>query len=190
MVINGKSILLRTSIGSDLEYYREWWSNLELMRSFDQIPPMTYFEIEQEYKKNLASPNRLDFIIEDKSNKPLGTVFLKNINWINRNAEQHILIADPACQNLGFGIEAQYYILKHAFHQLNMHKLYGRILEYASGIIKSLEMVGYKKEAVCKNVAFHNGKYWDLFIYGLLSDEFTDFLNHDNAKYMEYAKTN
>ena len=187
MIINGKSILLRPVCFGDMELFRNWWSDIELMRHFDQLPPLTYNQIEQEFRKNLNAGNRIDFIIEDKAQLPIGTIYLKNINWKDRNAELHTLIAGEAYRNLGFGIEAQYYVLQYAFNEINMHKMYGRVLEYARDNIKLMEFVGYKKEVICKKAVFHNGRYWDLYIFGLLKREFDSFLKQDGKNFIEYA---
>lgn len=52
-----------------------------------------------------------------------------------------------------------------------MNRLTAEVYEYNEVSIKLLEKFGFKKEGRLKKAKFHNGRYYDIFIYGLLKNE-------------------
>ncbi|MDP6426232.1 MAG: GNAT family protein, partial [Dehalococcoidia bacterium] len=71
-------------------------------------------------------------------------------------------------------------LLKHAFEQLNMNKISDETLskEVADFLIKT---VGFKMEGVRRRELYKNGKYVDLYLIGLLKEEFYKG-GYDNIK--------
>ena len=58
----------------------------------------------------------------------VGMVSLTRIDYVHRNAEFHIVIGDRAVQRRGVGTAAARAMVRHAFHDLNLHRLYVSIL--------------------------------------------------------------
>jgi len=170
----------------DLPYIAEWRMNGELSRYYDELPIHTAFEIEQEMRNCLKAENRMDFIIQNVAGDPVGTIYLMNISWQNRSAELHVKLGENSRGLSYFGAEASFLMLLHAFRQLNMHKIYGKTIEYAERSKKLLDRVGFSKEAVYKKAIFQKGAYWDLHVYGLIDREFQRFL--DSKKGLQYLR--
>ena len=186
-MIKGRTVNLRRLTIEDMPKVFEWWQDIELMKYYDELPVNSPLEIEHELRLNINTTNRIDFIIETKKKEPIGRIFLSKINWKNRHSELHIMIGDKSKKNMFFGAEAGFLLMLYAFHQLNMHKIYGRMMEYAKEVETLQKEIGFRKEAVLKNKYFQKGRYWDFFIYGLLDREFENLLNSSKGQKYFFA---
>ena len=64
----------------------------------------------------------------------------------------------------------------YAFEKMNMRKIYGRFIEYASESKALIQAVGFQKEAVWRDYFYQKGRRWDFHVYGLLKRDFEVFL--------------
>ena len=139
-------------------------------------------EIEQEIHAWISSPNRPDLIIESKKGEVIGVVFLKNVSWNDRNDKLHAMVREKDKRYIDFGAEALFLLLLHAFWQLNMHKVYGRMIEYAKESEVLIKELGFEKEAVFTRFIYQKGWYWDLYVYGCLKRELEEFLKSKKGR--------
>ncbi|MBW2057722.1 MAG: GNAT family N-acetyltransferase [Deltaproteobacteria bacterium] len=181
-MIKGRRVNLRRLRLSDLPCLLKWWADGELMRYYDRLPVNSPVEVEEEIRRNIGSPNRLDFMVETKRGEPVGLMYLQKIDWRNRHCELHIMVGEQARRNGLFGVEAAFLLSRYSFHQLNMHKIYGRVFEYASTVQTLTEHLGFRREAVLRNSVYQGGRYWDLYIYGLLKREFEAYLKTSKGR--------
>lgn len=176
-MIKGRTVNLRKiSVSADMPKIFEWYQDKELMKYYDELPVGAYFEIEHILRQNMTANDRIDFIIETKKNEQIGRLYLNRINWADRNLEIHTMIGEKNKRNYFFGAEAAFLALLYSFHQLGMHKVYGRLLEYANEAESLQKELGFTKEAVLKKRYFQKGRYQDAVLYGLLDREFETFL--------------
>jgi ribosomal-protein-alanine N-acetyltransferase len=70
--------------------------------------------------------------------------------------------------NKGYMSEIVKEMVHFGLHQLNLHKIYGVILEGNTASVQLLEKIGFKKEAHLKEHSFLRGKYVDETIYSLI----------------------
>jgi RimJ/RimL family protein N-acetyltransferase len=188
-MIKGRTVDLRRLKIDDLSYILKWRQDAELTRYYDELPINMPLEIEQEIRTKISSPDRLDLIIETKKEETIGVVFLRNIRWKDRNAELHVMVGDKDKRYIFFGAEALFLLLLYAFRKLNMHKIYGQMIEYAKEAGALIKEVGFEKEAVFRRFIYQKGRYWDLYIYGLLDREFEDFLkNKKGNRYLTASR--
>jgi len=174
---------------SDLPRVFEWCRDGELLKYYDELPVNAPFEIEHILQQNISAMDRIDYIIETKQKRPVGRIFLSRINRADRNLEIHTMVGEAKKRNMFFGAEAAFLMLLHTFHQLGMHKVYGRVLEYAGEMATLLREMGFKKEAVLKKRYFQQGQYRDAFLYGLLDREFEDLLKSPKGqKYLAASR--
>jgi RimJ/RimL family protein N-acetyltransferase len=181
-MIKGRTVNLRRLGLGDLPEIFRWWQDPELMRHYDELPLNMPLELEQELQTNLSSTNRVDFIIETKKGESIGRVFLRKISWKDRHTELHIMVGEKDKRRMLFGAEAEFLLLFYAFRQLNMHKVYARVMEYAKDSERLVREIGFVKEAVPRKSIYQKGRYWDLYIYGLLDREFEEFLDTPKGK--------
>lgn len=113
-------------------------------------------------------------ICRDNETQPLGIVSLTGIDPVHRNAEFHILIGDTSARGQGSGSEATAVMLRHAFHDLNLHRVYLFVLTTNLSAIRVYEKVGFRREGTLREAVFKNGSYQDLFLMGLLRSEWSN----------------
>lgn len=113
----------------------------------------------------------------EKDKKIVGLVSLTNIDSLNRSAEFHIMIGDVEYHNKGIGTFATKEILKHAFYNLNLHRVMLTVLENNIRAQRVYEKIGFVKEGFLRQVYFKNGKYENAILYSILSDEYKNCMN-------------
>ncbi len=103
------------------------------------------------------------------NNEYLGTISLKNISWKNKNAEYAIVTRKKA-QGTGAARKATEEILKYAFQELELHKVYLNVLETNKKAQHFYEKCGFLYEGIAKEVVQINEKYYDLLWYGIIEN--------------------
>lgn len=101
----------------------------------------------------------------------IGNVSLQSINWINRSAELAIFIGEKDFHNKGIGKVACNVTLNHAFNVLNMSRVWTGTAATNIGMQKICLSLGLKREGTFKQGVFLNGRYEDVYYYGILRDE-------------------
>lgn len=110
------------------------------------------------------------FAIVDANDEYLGTISLKNIDNINKNAEYAISLRKSS---IGKGISksATEEIISFGFKDLDLNKIYLNVYSDNIRAIKFYEKMGFKYEGEFKNHIFFNGKYKSLKWYGIFKED-------------------
>lgn len=174
--LKGKSvdlICLDENVVNDSNWYN--WFNNEKSTKYMQkhyfpntkAKQLNFYKTKIENNKSIVQLG----ILHKNNNKLIGIISLKNIDYINRRCEISGLIGEKQYQNLKYIVEACQLIIKHAFDQLNIHKVYGgTIIRELSQIF--CRILGFKEEGIKRKEVYKNGKYWDIFLVGLLREEY------------------
>jgi len=176
-LIDGRTVSLKKLEPDYLHHIYKWRNDPELMDFYGLYPTISMDKVHEEIKANKNLKNRLDFIVLSKNRDPIGMVWVKRIDWINSNCELNCMIGEKSYRSKVFGAEAIFLLLLFCMNELNLHKVYAKIIEFARESHKLVSHIGFKKEIALKKMVFQHGKYWDLIIYGLLRKEFEAFIN-------------
>ena len=120
-----------------------------------------------------ANKNNTDIhyaCVDDEDNY-LGTVSLKNIDRTNQNAEFAISFIEKA-HGTGASSFATIELLKKAFYELKLEKVYLNVLDLNQRAIAFYEKMGFIKEGHFQKHVLKKGCYHDLLWYRMTSDEF------------------
>ena len=110
------------------------------------------------------------FIIYEKDeNVPVGSVFLRDIDYQNKKAEYGIFIGEDTARGKGMGTEAAKSIVQYGFTELKLHKIFLRVLADNKGAIKSYENAGFVQEAYLKDEVLLNGEYRDIVLMAVIN---------------------
>ncbi len=101
----------------------------------------------------------------------LGFAGLWDIDWKDRHAEIGLAL-DPSAQGLGLGKKIIHALSGYAFNVLNLNRLDAYVLSYNGASRQAFLKSGYSHEGTFRDKIFKRGKYTDLEIYGMLSEEF------------------
>lgn len=174
MVNNRERVFLRgLEIDDHVKLY-QWRQNEDVFQ---------YYRSAIRYISTLNEKNWVENRITDKenvtcaiclkeTNKFIGCTFLNNIDLINRSARGGTFIGDSEYQGKGYGTEARILILRHAFFDWGLERVWAHIHLSNVASIRMHEKCGYVKEGILRNASFINGRFEDLLLMAVLKEDF------------------
>lgn len=109
-------------------------------------------------------------IVNKEDNKDIGSVFLRNIDLKDNNAEYGIFIGDNNYRNKGIGTEAAKLICKYGFEILKLHRIFLRVYSSNKAAIQSYKKAGFVYEETQLEAIFSNGKYHNIDIMSIINN--------------------
>ncbi len=158
MILNHENIQLVSTNPGDPEVKA-------LLTSYEDVKNLT--ELHQ-YPDNM--PTTMQFRIEFDG-KVVGEVSLKSIRWFNRKAELSIFLAKEY-RGRGLGKQALEAIMDYAFEKMNLHRLEAEVVAYNPDVVAMMKKMGFKEEGTLREAKYYNGKYYDIYRFGLLRPEY------------------
>lgn len=117
-------------------------------------------------------------IVREEDDQILGLVSLTNIDFLNQSAKFHIMIGMAKEQNQGAGTFATRAMVEHAFFHMNLHRIELGALADNARAQHVYEKIGFVREGVERQSVFKNGKFVDMYRYGLLREEYGEKSNN------------
>lgn len=168
-------ISLREITEADLHRIRAWREDREiadqLSGPFRYTSPETEREWFDAWRKRRDRDLRLA-VCRSEDGAHIGNVYLLGIDPVALSAELHLLIGDSACRGRGYGTAAVRAGLGHAFGDLNLHRVWLRVLEGNAPALAVYRKCGFREEGRARDAAFKNGRYRDMIHMAILAEEF------------------
>lgn len=161
---------LRELKEKDAESILEWMQYPESKDIFAKDFNNFTLEEVKEFIKCRNNEQEVNFACVNDEDEYLGTVSLKNIDKKNSNAEYAISFLKKA-QGTGAAKFATQEILKIAFLEMGLRRVYLNVLNTNQRAIKFYEKTGFKKEGVFREHIYKNDKFYDLVWYAMLKSE-------------------
>ena len=125
------------------------------------------------FKDNIEGNNKkLQLGIYHKKDKLLiGTISLNDINFQHRKCEISGFIGEKKYQTIKPFLESNKLLIKHAFEQLNMNRIYGGALkkDVATFFVK---LLNFREEGVLVNDVYKNGHWNNVYLIALLKKDY------------------
>ena len=169
--IEGKTIDLVAGNSKWDNLYCSWINNPKVRHYSRSIWPQTLEDVKKrfEHTPDRRIRDKANFMVYLKREKrPIGIVGLDEINWVSRNANLFALIGEPEHWGKGIVGEACALVIKYGFTELNLHKIDVGIYSPNRRSLRAAEKLGFKKEAIIKEVIYIDGKYHDNHIFSIL----------------------
>lgn len=174
-MIEGSRIRLWPLERHDLLKNYQWANDRELIRLAGMNPlPKSVWEIERWYEGVATNPEVKMYSIKTPEGEYLGNIELRDLDLRSGRAEVGILIGERNWWGQGVGTDAIRALCRFAFRDLRMHRLYARVLEINPRARRAFEKCGFQEEGRERQCHFHDGKFWDAYLLGLLSHEWSD----------------
>ncbi|MFX1513072.1 MAG: GNAT family N-acetyltransferase [Promethearchaeota archaeon] len=175
----GKLTRLRRLETKDASFIFPHWNNYELRQYLPTPLPSSQEDLINFIKTvndDFGKRKGFTFGIEAISNNTLfGLVNLVNISWLSRNSEITLFsIFDPEYLGQGYGFDAILVLLDFAFSILDMHNVYLWVTSYNERAINFYEKIGFRKQGKIREIAFRNGKRYDVVIMDILKPEYLE----------------
>jgi RimJ/RimL family protein N-acetyltransferase len=173
-MIPGKKVRLRAYREDDLKNAHVMINNQAVTRFLNVMRPRSIHE-EREWLQAAMrndNPHTAAYVIDSSDGEYLGSVGLMHIDPRNRSAELGISIARPDDWGKGYGTEGAILMLRHAFEELNLHRVHLRVYDYNERGQKSYAKIGFAEEGRLREAHYRHGAWHDVVLMGILAHEF------------------
>jgi RimJ/RimL family protein N-acetyltransferase len=158
---------------NDLTQFLRWFQDYEVKRFLGQgVHPFTRETEEQWLDHVLTETESKHFSIRTMADDRLiGNCGLFGFDWRSRCVEFGIVIGEKDAWGRGFGTEATWLILRYAFDELNLHRVWLRVYDYNPRGRRAYEKAGFKHEGTLRQALYREGAYHDVEVMGILRSE-------------------
>ncbi|CEG21652.1 Spermidine N(1)-acetyltransferase [Planococcus massiliensis] len=171
----GEKIRLTAMRAEDLPEYRKWNSEAGFGRNYNSSPIREIPEKQAEEWLHENSDRDFRFAIRPLENENfMGVYAIEDIAWSHRVGWLSIALGSDY-QGSGCGTEAMKLLMNYAWNELNLHRLQLTVFEYNKPAIAIYEKLGFQKEGVFREFLQRDGKRFDMYLYGKLASEPSDF---------------
>jgi UDP-4-amino-4,6-dideoxy-N-acetyl-beta-L-altrosamine N-acetyltransferase len=147
------------------------WRNSEFVRNNFVIRETFTEQSQKKWLSDVIARGRAVQYIILSNNLPIGSVYIRDIDYINKKGEFGIFIGEKDFIGRGFGSLATKEMLKIAFEKLKLHRVYLRVFSDNIFAIKTYEKAGFVKEGILKDTVFIDGKFKDMLLMANVNNE-------------------
>jgi RimJ/RimL family protein N-acetyltransferase len=159
----------------DVPVINRWRQNRALTASIGAPHRHIGIEVDEKWFESYLQRRGTDVrcaVCVDEEPELIGLTSLTGIDPVHKHAEYHMLVGDRAEHGRGVGTFATREMVRHAFHDLNLHRVYVYILASNVGARRMCENAGFRLEGTMREAAFKEGAYHDVHLMGVLPSEF------------------
>lgn len=187
-MIPGKKVRLRAFREDDLKNVLAWLNNPAVTRYLSSMRPWSVVEERGWLDRAMRNddPTAVTYVIESADGEYAGSIGLMHIDGRNRRAEVGVVIARPEDWGRGMGTEAMILMLRHAFEEMNLHRVTLRVYTFNDRAQRSYGKIGFVEEGRLREDTYRHGAWHDTVLMGILADEF--FARHgrtDDGKVLD-----
>lgn len=159
----------------DAEGMLEWMRDPEIQKAFRfnaasrDIGSVICFI--KQANNQLIDGEDMHYAIVDEYDEYLGTISLKDVNLTDRKAEYAISLRKKA-QRRGIATEATREVLRLAFEEYGLERIYLNVLSDNDRAIRLYEKMGFTYEGAFRKHLFLRGEYKTLKWYSMLREEY------------------
>ncbi len=164
-------IYLRALEASDLELTWRWHNDPQLYATLGGSFRYVSHQTEADWLRAKAAYSAHEVTLAiclAESGDHIGNAYLRDIDWISRRAELHLFIGDENMRGKGYGQIATRALVRHAFDDLNLYRLYLYVLASNQRAIRTYEKNGFKTEGCLAQHVCKQGQYVDVAVMGLI----------------------
>jgi RimJ/RimL family protein N-acetyltransferase len=171
----GEKVYLRPLSPEDLNGNYQFWLNDPVLnlQNTHHVFPYAKSDLADYIANAFSRRDGLPLAIIDKAtDRHIGNIALTNIDYVNSKSNWGIIIGEKEYWGKGFSKEASFLLLRHAFENLNIQRIFSSTTAVNAGGRKLMEAMGMVREGVSRNHLYKNGRYIDMINYGVLKEEF------------------
>ena len=175
-MIVGKKVRLRAYREDDLKNCVAWLNNPAVTRYLQFMRPWSVTEERAWLERVMRNddPAMVTYVVETSDGEYAGSAGLMGIDPRNHSAEAGIVIARPEDWGRGLGTEAMLVLLRHAFEELNLHRVHLRVYSFNERGMRSYKKLGFVEEGRQREALFRHGAWHDVVVMAILQHEFFD----------------
>lgn len=156
-------IFLRLMTAADTELIVAWRNKDAVRKHFIYQELFTREGHENWVKTRVETGQVVQMIICDNTTgKPLGSVYIRDIDRGHNKAEYGIFIGEDDARGRGVGTAAAKLMLRYCFEEEKLHRVYLRVFASNLRAIRSYEKAGFVREGILRDDVRINGEYHDI----------------------------
>lgn len=168
----GAAIYLRPMTYEDTDLIVSWRNQEAVRRNFIYQELFTRESHEQWIHTMVETGKVVQMVIcETEGGRPVGSVYLRDIDRRHNKAEYGIFIGGEGARGKGYGTVAARLMIRYAFEELGLHRLFLRAFADNEQAIRSYEKAGFEREAYLREDVCIEGCYRDIVLMGVLNRE-------------------
>ncbi len=163
-------IYLRPMTYEDTDLVVKWRNTDAVRKNFIYQALFTRESHENWIKTKVETGEVVQMIIcEAGTDKPVGSVYIRDIDRNHQKAEYGIFIGEEAARGKGYGTSAARLMIRYSFEELGLHRLFLRVYADNQQAIRSYEKAGFEKEAYLREDVCIDGVFRDIVLMGILN---------------------
>ncbi len=170
-IIDLGPIFLRPITLDDTDHIVKWRNSDRVRKNFIYQKPFTTEGHLNWMETKVAAGEVIQFMICEKDGRPVGSVYFRDIDPINRKAEYGIFIGEADAAGKGYGTLTAKAAVDYAREKMGLHKLMLRVFEDNRGAVRSYEKAGFVQEACLKDEFWQDGKWRSLLLMAVIFPE-------------------
>lgn len=171
-VLEAADIYLRLMDEGDTDRIIRWRNTDFVRRNFIYQKPFTRQGHMAWIREMIDTGKAVQFMICVKdTGKPVGSVYLRDIDHNHHKAEYGIFIGEREALGKGFGTQAAGLMIRYGFEELKLHKVMLRVLAENLPARKSYEKAGFVEEAYLRDEVFLGNQYKDIIYMAVIGGE-------------------
>ena len=171
-MIHGQKTRLRRIEREDIPTFVRWFNDPDVREFLLINRPLSMAEEEQWFERQLQAGDSEIFAIEASDGVHIGNIGLHDIDLNNRHAEMGIMLGEKDYWSQGYGSDAICTLLRFAFDEMNLHRVFLKVFEDNSRAIRAYEKCGFQHEGRLREAVYRKGRYWDELLMSVLCHEF------------------
>lgn len=165
MLVAGEKVALRRMTREDTDLIVKWRNNQRVRDNFVYREKFTNEIHENWIKTKVETGEVVQLIICEKgNNRPVGSVYFRDIDNTAHSAEYGIFIGEDDAIGKGYGNETAVLATEYARKELGLTKLILRVFTYNEAAIKSYEHAGFVKIKDLPLVECSDGEKSDMIL--------------------------
>lgn len=164
-------IYLRLMTPEDTDRIVAWRNTDAVRRNFIYRGEFTR-EVHENWIRTQVDTGRVvqTLICEIGTDKPLGSVYIRDIDRQHNKAEYGIFIGEPDARGRGLGTAAAKLMLQYCFEEAGLHRVYLRAFAENIQAIRSYEKAGFHREGYLREDVCIDGEYRDIVWMAALAE--------------------
>lgn len=170
--IFSNNIAIRPLESRDLPYKVRWFNDPDISKTLILVEPLELEKTVCWFEKIKDDSSRIDWVIEDKSNCPIGLISLVGIDPGQKSAEIFIVIGEKQYWGKGVMLEAEAALIGWAFENLGLEKIWAQArLDNIASII-TMKKLGFVMDKSRTEQKIIRGQNVDVLHFDLSREHF------------------
>jgi RimJ/RimL family protein N-acetyltransferase len=169
-----EDVYLRALELADLDRTRKWHNDPRLYDTL--VRPFRYVSqaAEEEWLRTKVAYSQTEIqlaICLKEGDRHIGNIHLTDIDWVSRHGSLGLFIGETEYQSKGYGPQAVRLMLRHAFTDLGLHRVYLVVLDDNPRATRVYEKCGFVIEGRLRQHAYKRGQFRDLILMGICAGD-------------------